>query len=86
MRAPANHVPRHKRMTCIIAWIAYFEWASCVGRVRPFFKVFEAQLCADRYQRAEYEGIKFFEFVQRLPLPLANFRLNFVCYKNVRNI
>ena len=28
----------------------------------------------------------FFEFGQRLPLPLANFWLNCVCYNNVRNI
>ena len=55
----------------------------CWNRVRPFFKVFEAQPCADRSQWAEYEDIKFFEFWQRLPLPLANFRSNFVCYNNV---
>ena len=58
----------------------------CNVKVSPFFKVFEAQPCADISRLAEYEDIKFFEFGQRLPLPLANFRLKFVCYNNVRNI
>ena len=43
-------------------------------RVRPFFKVFEAQPSADRSRWAEYEDIKFFEFGLRLPLPLSDFR------------
>ena len=30
--------------------------------------------------------IPIFEFEQRLPLLVANFRLNFVCYNNVRII
>ena len=53
---------------------ALIDLSELSTRVRPFFKVFEAQPCAVRSQWAEYEDIKFFEFEQRLPLPLSDFR------------
>ena len=63
--------------------IQAIELYALNNRVRRFFKVFEAQPCADISRWVDYDVIKFSEFGQRLPLPLhsSQFSVDIITYE-----